>query len=175
MFTRFSTRRRFAGLVGLVVVQLIDARGDWALQRASTEGPRAVVLDLDKWRPLVHAHDEVFIHPTFACMPGGDEIPWLNDVATGVQMLASERGMPINGTYSTRTRRKCDVEERAWPDLELRPGAVYVLLPQARAVATRFEAGGGKCGAFETVRVCSTNEAVISTAIQVGILRPTAD
>ena len=86
------------------------------------------------------------------------DIPWLNDVATGVQMLASERGMPINGTYSTRTKRKCDVEEREWPNLELRTGALYVLLPRARAVASRFEARGGKCGALETVRVCSTNE-----------------
>ena len=168
-FLRFSTGRRFAVLVVLVVVQLIDARGDWALQRATTEGPRSSVLELGAWRPLVHAHDAVFIHPTFACLTG-DRTSWLSDVSTGVQMLASERGTPINGTYNTRTKRTCAVEERAWPSLELRPGALYVVLPQARAIADRLETAGARCGAFDTVRVCSTHATAIDAAFHAGIL-----
>lgn len=95
---------------------------------------------------------------------------WLSDVSTGVQMLASERGTPINGTYNTRTKRTCAVEERAWPSLELRPGALYVVLPQARAIADRLEAAGARCGAFDTVRVCSTNATAIDAAFHAGIL-----
>lgn len=162
--TRFSTGRRFGVLVALVAVQLIDARGDWAHQRAITAGPHANVVDLGAWRPMVHAHQEVIIEPSFACLEG-ERPQWVSDLSTAVQMVASERGIPINGTYSARTQRSCADDESAWPILALRPGVLYVVLPRAAAIAARWQAGGARCIAFQTAWVCSADDPTIQRAL----------
>ncbi len=155
-FTRFSIGRRFAVLVVVAAVQLIDARGQWL----GNPKPSAPVLDLDHWRRLIHAHDAVFIHPTYYCLPA-DAPGVLYDVSVEIAVLASERGLPINGSYTTRATRTCEPEIRAWPTLELQPKALYVLLPPMLAIADRFAASGGHCAAFEHGRVCSTEERTI--------------
>jgi hypothetical protein len=120
-FTRFTTPRRFAVMVVLLVIQLIDARGEWKVQRDSTSGPHASVLEHDAWRHLIHAHHAVVIEPTFACITHERE-QWVSDVAMGVQMLASERAPArrkrVRGPpwRRTRTRSMCCFLRRArWP------------------------------------------------------------
>ena len=171
-FTRFSSSRGFVVMLALAAIQVLDARGDWALQRAWTTGPQANAIDRTAWRPFVHAHEAVQVHPTNACI-GGDQAPFVFDAAMGVQMLASERAIPINGTYSTRTTRKCNVEERGWATMMLRPDTLYVLLPQAFALAERLASQGASCANLNIVRVCSSDAiafgaAVASGAIQLG-------
>lgn len=161
--TRFTTPRRFAVMIGLLVIQLIDARGEWKVQHEATSGPRASVAEHDAWRRVIHAHDAVVIEPTFACITP-DREQWISDVAMEVQMLASERALPINGTYSTRTTRDCAQEQGAWPTIALRPDALYVVLPQASAVAGYLTARGAHCAALDTIHVCSTNEGAITEA-----------
>jgi len=158
--TRFASGRRFAIPIVLCMVQLLDARGDWAHQARTTDGPRARAIDLTAWRPLVHAHGAVEIHPTYPCLQG-DDLHWLSDVSTGIQLLASERGLAINGTYSARTRRDCAAEERAWGQLPLRPGVLHVVMPQARALAERWIADGARCITFATAHVCSSDTLAI--------------
>ncbi|MGE5182815.1 MAG: DUF6311 domain-containing protein [Acidobacteriota bacterium] len=171
--TRFGRGRRFAVMIVAVAVQLADARGDWALQRAQTAAPSGVQLDIAHWRPLVHAHDAVFVLPPYSCRTL-EEAPLLDGVGMDIEMLASERALPINGTYCARPRRKCAAEERAWPTLALQPGALYVLLPQADGVADLLAAQGASCATFEHGRVCSTRAHAIADAIAGGILRPPA-
>jgi hypothetical protein len=128
------------------------------------------VLDRDAWRPLVHAHGAVQIIPPYGCVVD-DDAPKLDQMSMDIQLIASEQALPINGTYSARELRNCAAEEQAWATLELQPDTLYVLLPQARAIADRFEARGAHCGVFDFGRVCSTNEAAIERAVRANILR----
>lgn len=170
-FTRFSSPKRFAVIVAVVALQMIDARGDWQLQRASTSGPRDVQLDIAKWRPLVHAHDAVFVLPPYTCREGEDAV--VEDyVAMDIEMLASERALPINGTYSARPWRRCAVERDQWPTLSLQRGALYVLLPLASGAGDVLAVQGARCAAFARGRVCSTDERTIAQAITAGIAQP---
>jgi hypothetical protein len=167
--TSFANGRRFAIVVSLAIVQLVDARGEWALQRAMTE-PQHALLDRAAWRQLIRAHDAVFIIPTYSCV-FGDDGPRLDAVSRDIQWLASEQALPINGTYSARAMRECAREQAEWPTLVLRPRALYVLLPSAGAIADRFQAEGASCGVFDFGRVCSTNESAIADAVRTSILR----
>lgn len=171
-FTRFATWRRFAIIGVLVIVQVIDATGDWRLQSRKTSAAYGLMLDLDSWRPLVHAHGKVSILPPYSCVEG-DDAPILDRASMEVQVLASERAIPINGTYSARDMRKCAAEEAEWATVDPRPGVLYVLLPQAFAVADRFEASGTTCAVFDYGRVCSTNGAAIEQGVASKILRRT--
>lgn len=168
--TRFSTSRGFLVLVVLAALQVVDASGDWALVRGQTAGPHWPVLARDAWRPLIQTHDAVFVFPTFSCVSDTayDSVPHL--LSTEIAMLASERGIPINGSYNTRPTRNCADEARAWPTVVLQPRTLYVLLPEAAQVAERFQAAGAFCAGFDHGRVCSTNEAAITAAIRAGIL-----
>jgi hypothetical protein len=155
------------------VVQLVDAGGEWSWQRASTAGPHGPMLDLASWRPLVHGHRSVVILPPYPCVESRvDDAPTFDHASTEIQLLASERALPINGTYCARELRQCDAEERAWATLEPAPGALYVVLPPAAAVATRFAARGLHCGSFAYGQACSTEAAAIDQAIRAGALKP---
>ena len=169
-FTRFSAGRGFAVVVLALGIQLVDVRPEWELQRTWASGPQNVTLDLGAWRALVHAHGAVFVHPTYTCITG-DAIPRLSEISTELQMLASERAIPINGTYSARPTRDCAAEERAWPALEAAPDALYVVLPPAAAIARRLEAAGVPCRAFDDGRACSRNVAALAEATRAGIVR----
>ncbi len=149
-----SSWRRFAIVAGLLIVQVVDVRGDWALQRAWTDHRSTNATDPIAWRPFVHAHAAVEIHPTFACL-SGELPPAVFDLAFEVQLLASERALPINGTYNTRTIRRCDVEARAWATYEPRPDTLYVLLPQAAVLEARFPRVGMSCARITHAVVCS--------------------
>jgi hypothetical protein len=170
-FTRFSTGRRFAIVVAACALQVVDATGDWALQRLETRDARPAMLDLAAWRPLVHAHRAVFILPTYSCVTEDDPPPF-DRASMEIQFLASERAVPINGTYCAREMRKCAAEERAWATLELQPDTLYITLPKATAIAERFAAHGASCGVFEFGRACSTNHAAMAEAMRRSILRP---
>jgi hypothetical protein len=172
-YSTLSSPRRFAIVVIAALVQLADARGDWALQStwAHGEDPWPPRLAHGGWRALIAAHSAVAIHPTYSCIHD-QSVPDLELVSTEIEMLVSERTLPINGTYSTRPTRSCVAEEQAWPAVALEPGTLYVLLPRATAIAHRFEVSGGSCGAFDQGSVCSANAAAITAAIAAGILRP---
>jgi hypothetical protein len=145
-FTRFATPRRFAIIALAAALQLVDATGDWRLQRLTTNGQQGGLLDLAVWRPIVHAHDAVMILPPYSCVTG-DNAETLDHASLEIQLLASERALPINGTYSARDMRHCTAEEAAWPTLAVVPGTLYVLLPQAFSVADRCAADGATCTA----------------------------
>ncbi len=159
----WGLRRRFAVVAVAAVLQMIDARGDWALQHANTRGGSAV-LDIAAWRPLVHAHDAVVVLPPYSCRIGDDVTP-LDQVSMDIEMLASERALPINGTYSARPWRRCGAEQKEWPTLRPRAGTLYVLLPPALGVADVLEAGGARCATFAQGRVCATD-------LEVSFLQP---
>ncbi len=154
-FTRFTTRRGFAVVALAAVLQLVDATGDWRWQRLTTNGAQGGLLDRSVWRPLVHAHDAVVILPPYSCVTGDDASTY-DHASMEIQLLASERALPINGTYSARDMRHCDAERAAWPMLPLVPGTLYVLLPEASSVAERFAREGGTCTAFAYGRYCTT-------------------
>lgn len=156
-----STWRRFA-LVGVAaLLQLVDATGDWKLQRAMTASPGAQLADTPVWRDVVHAHRAVEILPPYSCV-FHPEVAALDHVSRQLQLLASERALRINGTYSARDMRHCAAEEQAWATMPLAPDTLYVLLPPALAVADRFAAAGAACAAFPHGRVCSANARAIA-------------
>lgn len=169
-FTTFATGRRFAVVVLAAALQLLDARGDWALQRVTTDGPQHPVLDQEAWRALVHAHRAVSILPPYGCVTGSDA-PELDHASREIQFLASEEALPINGTYSARDLRHCAAEEAGWSTLALEPGMLYVVLPPARAAATRLEQQGATCGAFPAGWACSANAAAVERGMSAGALR----
>lgn len=170
---RYDTWRKFAIVAVLVVLQILDATGDWRLQHVKTSAAHGALLDRDGWRPLVHAHSAVTILPPYPCVFDEADGSKLDHASWEIQFLASERALPINGTYSAREMRKCEAEETGWATLPLQPNMLYVILPQALAVADRFEASGARCGAFDFGRVCSTNGPAIDEAIRANILRAT--
>ncbi len=154
-YTRFATGRWFAVIVIAAAVQVTDATGDWKLQQIRTR-PTAPLLDPARWRPLVHAHDAIMILPPYSCV--AHENGWTLDLASmELQLYASERAMPINGTYSARDRRKCKLEQSEWTTLPLDPTTLYVLLEPARSVASRLTALGARCVEFQYGIVCSAN------------------
>ena len=102
----------------------------------------------------------------------GEPDAHLDLVSMELQLLASERALPINGTYSARARRKCKAEAREWPLLEPAPGTLYVILPSAGQAADRLQARGATCAAFSYGRVCSTSAPPISDGLRLGILQP---
>ncbi len=172
-FTRFASWRRFAIIAVLVVLQVVDATGDWRLQHMKTRAAHGAIIDREGWRPLVHAHSAVTILPPYPCVFADADGVTLDQASREIHFVASERALPINGTYSAREMRKCEAEEAEWGTLALQPNMLYVLLPQALAVADRFEATGGHCGASEFGRVCSTNASAIDDALRAKILRAT--
>ncbi len=171
--TRFVSWRRFAIVAVLVVLQVIDATGDWRLQHMKTNAAHGAMLDRDGWRPLIHAHGAVTILPPYPCVFDEADGAKLDHASWEIQFLGSERALPINGTYSAREMRKCEAEEAEWATLALRSDMLYVILPQAFAVADRLEATGARCGAFDFGRACSTNGPAIDDAIRSNILRAT--
>ncbi len=168
---RFGAGWQRAIPVIAVAIQLLDASGEWSGQRSDTDGARAVILDSERWRPLVDAHDAVEIYPSYNCVLDSGYVSGPHIVSSELQLLAAERGLPINGTYNTRPIRDCAAELRAWPTLELRPDTLYVLLTEATAIADRFAARGAHCAAFDAGRVCSSNDAALGDAMRAGILR----
>lgn len=159
-FTRFATSRWFVLVAALAVVQLVDVSSDWDRQRAVTR-PYAELLQRDRWRELVQAHEAVMILPPYSCVFGPDGP--IHDVASRqIQLLASERALPINGTYGTRARRKCKQERAAWPTLVPAPATLYVVLAEALAAADRLAAQGAVCIPFVYGRICSTNSNALS-------------
>ncbi|MBL0217023.1 MAG: hypothetical protein IPQ07_24505 [Myxococcales bacterium] len=168
-YTRFATGRRFAVIAIAALLQLVDASGEWAHQRATTQGRHEPVLALDAWRPLVHAHHAVSILPPYGCVVA-DNANVLDRASMELQQLASERALPINGTYNARETRDCAAEQRAWTTLDLEADALYIVLSPALAVADRLQTQGAHCRAFTYGRVCSTNEAALSAATLAGVL-----
>jgi hypothetical protein len=153
--TRATTRRTVAMLVVIVGLQVVDATGNWAWQRHTTEAPAPVLADQQTWRERVHAHRAVTILPPYSCVLAPDaEI--LDVVSREIQLLASERALPINGTYATRARRKCKREAEAWPTLEPQPSTLYIVLPEASVAADRLRARGVPCEPFAYGQFCST-------------------
>ncbi len=153
-FTRYSSRRRFAIVALAAGLQLVDATGDWRWQQATTNGQQGGLIDTAVWRPLIRDHDAVMILPPYSCVTAADAAT-LDHASMEIQLLASERALPINGTYSARDMRHCAAEEAVWPTLALVPGTLYVLLPPAFAVADRFAGEGATCTAFAYGRYCS--------------------
>jgi hypothetical protein len=147
---RFGAGRRFAVLVAAAALQVASAWSDWSLQARDTDGPRTAYLDQDAWRARFAAHDAVVVLPSYFC--GGND-HWL--LSTELELLASERALPINGTYNTRPRRDCEAEARAAATLAPAPGTLYVLLGGAEGVADRLAAGGARCEAFAQGRACA--------------------
>jgi hypothetical protein len=131
------------------------------------------MLPLDAWRPLVHAHRAVMILPPYPCVD--HENGYTLDMASmEIQVLASERAIPINGTYTAREMRHCAAEQEAWATLDLQPDTLYVVLLPAVAVADRFQARGAHCAVFDLGRVCSTNEEAVATAMRATMRPPLA-
>ena len=169
-FTRFSTGWKAWVLPGLAVLQLVDVSGDWRAYRANTEVPKNAYVDLAGWRPLVQAHDSVFILPSYDCILDGTKD--VDQVSLDIQYLASERALPINGVYSARPTRDCAVDTASLLELVPRPGALYVFLKRVEKVAHRFEALGASCAAFAYGRVCSLSAPAITTAVARGSITP---
>ena len=82
------------------------------------------------------AHAAIAILPPYCCVPGVDA-PRLDAMSRDLQWLASERAMPINGTYCTRVWRRCDAEQAEWSDLAPSPGTLYVRPPRSSINSSR--------------------------------------
>jgi hypothetical protein len=151
---RFQSRRGRALLVAILALQLADARGDWADHHAAVHGPQWWrVLDLDAMRTQLAPYTAVDIEPSYTCITGPD-LDRLSEVSSEIAMLASERALPINGTYNARLVRDCPTEQAAWSSLVPTPGTVYVLLPPAAALADQLAAAGASCTPFAYGRMC---------------------
>jgi hypothetical protein len=164
---RSSSRRGFAIVIAAVVLQLFDARGEWAQQASWARRPWSELVDRDVWRQLIAEHDRVIIEPSANCLRY-DGPSDLDLVSTEIQLLVSERALPINGTYNTRPTRDCKLEQQAWPTLTLAPGVLYVFLSPATEIADRFAASEGRCASFDHGRICSANAAAIDEVIRAG-------
>lgn len=152
-YVRFAAGKWFVVIAITAVVQVVDATGDWTWQRVTTK-PVTPLLDPVRWRPLVHPHDSVMILPPYSCVH--HENGWTLDmVSQEIQLLASERALPINGTYSARDLRRCKREQSAWASLPLEPRMLHVVLPSAKTVAERLAGLGGHCIEFPYGHVCS--------------------
>jgi hypothetical protein len=151
----------------LAVVQLIDAMPylrDWRDAR----NPDAAQLDLAAWRTMLRASDQVVIFPSHAC--NGD-VHW--GLATGVQYLASEDALPINGVHSARYLRDCVADTASALDFQPRPRTLYVFVAPMTALARRLAATGMPCAEFAFGEVCAVDHGVID-ALHAGPTPPPA-
>lgn len=165
---RFRSRRGLLVLPVLALLQVADTRGDWRWPQMVTAKRYASLVDIDLWRPFVHAHDAVIVNPPYDCVIDGT--PYLDEVSREIQFLASRRAIPINGTYSARPTRDCAVEARQWPTLKPEGNTLYVFFPRLAQYADRFQALGATCGEFEYGRACSNNRAAMDLALMTGVL-----
>jgi hypothetical protein len=170
-FPRLTAGRAFAALYLLAAHQVVDARGEWALQRTWAHQTWSHYVDRELWRDLIAAHDSVREEPVSNCLHR-DEGYDAELVATEIQLLVSEHALPINGTYTARPTRSCLVDGEEWPGLEPQPGTLYVLFPPATALAERFAARGASCAEFGQGRVCSMEHAAIAAALASGRMQP---
>lgn len=153
----------------LTIVQLVDLGATWAWPLLSTDhGPKEDMIGIDRWRPLVLAHDQVRVLPSFFCILDGT--PHLDQVSSEIEFLASLRALPINGVYSARPVRDCAVDQQSWKTMRVEPNTLYVVLPAASRMAARLEGLGAVCGSFEYGRACTTNTAALGDAIRAGTL-----
>lgn len=166
---RFASGWKLLVLPVLAAVQLVDVSATWAWTLDPTEqGPREDLIGIERWRPLVLAHDQVRVMPSYVCTLDGT--PHIDQVSLEIEFLASLRALPINGVYSARPARDCAVDRKAWPALQVEPNTLYVVLPAATRVAVRLESLGAACGAFAYGRVCTANAAALDEAIRAGTL-----
>jgi len=173
-----SALERFRGMGAAFLflcacLQLADVSGDWRLQRRSCERPHAY-LEQGSWRRLIQAHTAVQILPPYPCVRS-QNVGELDAVSRDVQLLASERALRINGTYSARDMRKCDDERRDWVSFAAEANTLYVILPPALGIADRLAEGNVACGAFAFGSVCSLSRDEINKAIGKGALEPIPD
>ncbi len=165
---RFKSGWRLAILPVLVVLQLLDARGDWGWPLHFTNSRMPAILDLDAWRPLVNAHDTVLVNPSYDCVTDGD--PSSDHVGLELQWLASEHAIPINGVYTSRPTRPCSRDTRALRELAPRDGTLYIFLFKLAWLSRPFDEQGATCGEFAYGRACSLDRPAIADAIRRGAL-----
>ena len=163
---RFTVGWKQLILPVVAVLQLVDASGDWRAHRGVTREPDHPRIPLAAWRPLVHAHERIYILPPYDCILDG-EID-VDYVSLDIQYLASERALPINGVYSARPTRDCTVEVAMMQTQKPEDGTIYVLLRRVQEVAYRFQALGATCAEFKYGRVCSKNAAAIAELVRAG-------
>ena len=169
---RFASGWRVLVVPALAVLQLVDVAGSWSEFRANTRGPDHPRIELAPWRALIHAHDAVFVHPSYDCVLDGTVD--MDYVSLDIEYLASELALPINGVYSARPTRNCEFDETMVASSLPRPGALYVFLRRDQATAYRFATAGATCGEFKFGRACSLDAGAIAAAIHAGILTPMA-
>ncbi len=168
---RFNTGWKIVIVPALGVLQLIDATGGWSMLRSNTRAQDNPRIELASWRTLVHAHEEVFVYPSYDCVLDGTKD--MDYVSLDIEYLVSERALPINGVYSARPTRNCQFDEVLLAKSTPRPRALYVFLRRDQANAYRFQLLGASCGEFEFGRVCSLDKAAIDAAMSRKILRAT--
>jgi hypothetical protein len=168
--SRFTAGWKLLVVPVVLIVQLADAWGDWKYRRRVTRAPFPPHLDLDAWRKLVHAHDSLFIFPSYDCI--FDETLFAYRVSEELQYLASERALPMNGVYSARPMRDCATDTASLTTLVPSDRALYVLLPQAKHARAQLEASGATCAQFEHGRVCSSSVSAIDDAMRTGAIVP---
>lgn len=166
---RFRTGWKILLVPALGVLQLIDATGGWSRFRSDTRREDNPRIELASWRTLVHAHEAVFIYPSYDCVLDGTKD--MDYVSLDLQYLASERALPINGVYTARPTRNCEFDGVLLARSTPHPHALYVFLRRDEANAYRFQSLGAVCGEFEFGRVCSLDKAAIEAAMAQKILR----
>jgi hypothetical protein len=166
-FSMFASGRKLLVLPLLALLQVVDTRGawDWPLQNTDS-GRKDDELGVDSWRPLVLAHDAVYVLPSYDCVH--DKA--LENVSLELEFLASERALPLNGVYSSRPVRDCDADQLSLGALPLQPNTLYVLLSSASRITKHLQGLGAICAVFSHGLACSSNKEAITKAISSGAL-----
>jgi hypothetical protein len=113
-------------------------------------------LDLAAWQTVLQASDQVVMFPSHAC--NGD-VHW--ELATGIQYLASNDALPINGVHSARYLRDCVADTAAALDFQPRPRTLYVFVAPMTALARRLAATGMPCAEFAFGEACALDRGII--------------
>jgi hypothetical protein len=173
---RFKTGWQLLVPVVLAVLQVVDGGlGDWQYVRGYTREPYYRFLQpRDAWRTFVQSHEVVEVHPPYDCILDGT--PFIDHVSQEVQYYASEKTLPINGVYSARPTRDCNVENEIRRKLVPNDRTLYVLLPRVAHISPRFEALGANCGDFAFgVAIERNSEPGIGGALKDGTRKDDGD
>jgi len=153
--TLLRQRRRgfaVAVLALAAVLQIVDAGPIRAAIAESASHPLAPVLDRARAAGILATARALAVFPSSGCIatlaPSPAREAWLNQANVELQLLASEKNLPLNSVVNSRLATDCAAEARD-RQAPLRPGVAYFYL-----AGPPPDADGAVCAVLDRLLAC---------------------
>lgn len=165
-----------AGVVvmGAVIAQVYEAVPAIRHFRVATSQAQPDLIDSERLSHWIGEHQRLWQYPSWTCGGlAGAARSWGSLEANRelqVQLLAARLGVGTNSVYTSRVLKNCDVELKWGEFPRLKPGVLYVLSPEAPALAPAVArlAASEQCIPLAWAIVCSRSFPAAQAAPMAG-------